>query len=270
MPSGPDVLDPNLRGADLTILIPVWRRTHNIYRVLDSALAATPEAQVLFIASQDDDAALDLFGLAMFDHLVVPWAGGGRGDYARKINAGYRASTRPVLFTGADDIIFHPDWYPKARQRLDVPFQVLEKLGGGGLLIGSNRIPRIGVVGTNDLCNERTITGDHSTHSLVARWYADQGACVDQSAIIYHEGYWHEYCDDELVETAMVREAYVHAGGAIVEHAHPLAGKAPDDETYRRGRANSRLSKRLFLSRRRKWTPHGAPMRGRRRREVEQ
>lgn len=253
-----------ITDADLSIIIPLWSRTTNIERVYRSAREATPHCTIKFVVSDEDDdvwRALDRElhdetrnGLAQIE--PVPGAGGDRGDYARKINTGYRESSTPLIFTAADDVMFYPGWFETAAAFIDIPDETITVLRGdgySGLLTGPGKLPRIGVVGTNDLCNRRVIDGLHSTHSLVARWYADQGCCIDQDHVIYHEGYWHEYCDDELVQTAMRRGAYAHAGSAIVEHLHPLVGKADDDDTYRRGRERSRMSRRLFLERRRLW-----------------
>ena len=119
-------------------------------------------------------------------------------------------------------------------------------------------VSHIGVVGTNDKCNARTYDPQtpgypHATHSLVARWYADQGASWDGPNIIYHEGYEHEYCDDELVQTALVRGSYAHALDSVVAHMHPNIGAAPDDETYQRGRSRTRMSRVLYRHRARLW-----------------
>lgn len=241
--------------ADLVCVVPLWRRVANIDRVRVSFRDATPDGRLLFVASRDDHGVVDALterraGLpdwALDDGSTVLWLdgpGGEPGDYARKINAGYRASTEPFIFTGADDLLFRPGWREAALREMTSPSYPQR---GGGFPYG------VGVVGTVDLCNDRTMRGEHSTHSLVARWYADEGACVDQDHVIYHEGYWHEYCDDELVRTAMSRGAWAHAAESVVEHVHMLRDASLDDETYRHGRRASRLSRRLFLRRRALW-----------------
>ena len=239
-----------LDGSDLAFVIPLWRRTTNIERVTDAIRLSTPAATIVFVVSDLDGgpmcAVAELCAHDMMERMetgehghagwiypvVVPGEGGERGDYARKINAGYRATDAPFIFTGADDIIPHYGWYDAARALM---------------------VDRVGVVGTVDQNNGRTANGTHSTHSLVARWYADEGACADQDHVIYHEGYWHEYCDDELVRTAMQRNAYAHAFDAIVEHRHWHGDKTRDDPTYRHGRAHTGLSRRLFMQRRVLW-----------------
>lgn len=247
-----------MTGADLTIIVPVWRRTHNLDRLVCSVIDTVRDAEVFFIVNVDDTAVhgevealrRDLFGSLVTAFLPVDWPGGSHGDYARKINYGYRhwCSTRPFLFTGADDIEFQPGWYEAARAlmgpQLDQAWPGTEPM----VPVGAP-----GVVGTVDDCNPRTMNGEHSTHSLVARWYADQGGTVDQDHVIYHEGYWHEYCDDELVRTAMYRDAYAHAFDAHVTHHHPLNGTAPDDPTYQRGRLATRRSRNHYHQRRKLW-----------------
>ena len=234
-----------LTGSDLVFIVPLWRRTRNIERVADAVLATTPDATVLFVVSMADrvtsEAALAAERMPSIEVIHVMGNGGGQGDYAKKINAGYRWTSEPYLFTGADDVIPHEGWYEAARALM-------------------NR--DVGVVGTNDMNNRRTMDGEHSTHSLVARWYADKGACMDQDHVIYHAGYWHEFCDDELVRTAMRRGAYAHAFDAVVEHAHWGKDRSRFDETYKVGRAHSAQSRRLFRQRRHLWgdrAPGGMP-----------
>jgi len=44
--------------------------------------------------------------------------------------------------------------------------------------------------------------------------------------LLYHTGYWHEGCDVEFAATARSRGTYAFAADSIVEHLHPLWGKA--------------------------------------------
>ena len=247
-------------GHDLVVVVPLWRRAVHIERVYESALAATPLARLLFVVSLQDRAVRDALDAAGYEHLVVDGAGGGTGDYAKKINAGYRESAEPVIFTGADDIVFTAGWYDSARPLLDLPERATQMLDSGATITGAFNMlsSHVGVVGTNDECNPRTFNTEspsypHSTHSLVARWYADQGASWDGPNIIYHEGYEHDYCDDELVQTARLRGSYAHALDAHVPHLHLNSGLAPDDETYQRGRSRVRMSRRKFMARQHLW-----------------
>lgn len=184
---------------------------------------------MLFLTTPGDLCEVDAIDRTGAEHLEVPWLP--QGDYARKVNAGYRQTIEPLLFLGADDLEFHPGWYEAATKLID---------------------DRVGVVGTNDLTNRRTATGKHSTHSLVTRRYADQFGTIDGPGIL-HEGYPHEYVDDELVGTAKHRRAWAHAAHAHVEHLHPMGGKAPMDELYAQQGARMRAGRDLYRRRRRMW-----------------
>lgn len=215
-------------SGGVAILVPVLARPQNVAPLLASIRSSTPEPhRVLFICDAGDTAEQD--AIAREGGWMVSLG----GSYASKINAGFEATTEPWVFTAADDLRFHPDWLPRALRWAT---------------------PDTGVIGTNDLCNPRVMCGQHSTHSLVRRSYIEaESGVVDAPGKVLCEGYAHEYCDDELVATAMARGRYVHAFDAIVEHLHPLVGKAPDDSTYRTGRVHSRQSRRLFYTRRRLW-----------------
>ena len=156
-----------------------------------------------------------------------------RGNYAKKINRAVAATTEPLVFLGADDLRFHPGWFEAAKARLT---------------------PGIGVVGTNDLLSKRVMAGEHSTHSLVTRAYVAQGT-IDDPTKLLHEGYPHEFVDDEFIETAVHRRAFVHAADSVVEHLHPFGGKAPTDALYAKagrrllvGRIRYRWRRRLWAS----------------------
>jgi hypothetical protein len=187
-------------------------------------------ADVLFICSPHDTTT-DACRATGRDVLTVGWEPG-PGDYARKINAGYRVTDDPLLFLGACDLRFHPGWLDAAKTKLT---------------------DGIGVVGTNDLGNARVIRGEHATHSLVTRAYADLGTIDGQPGIL-HEGYHHEYVDDELVGTAKHRQAWAFAPDSVVEHLHPSWGKAPTDHLYDAQRLRMAASWRDYRNRRRMWT----------------
>lgn len=138
----------------------------------------------------------------------------------------------PLLFFGADDLHFHPGWLEEAKAKLK---------------------PKIGVVATNDLFNTRVMSGELATHPLVTRSYAQRG-CVDDPRVVLHEGYLHEYVDREFSETAQSRGAFDYAPSSIVEHLHPLAGKAPMDEIYAMSKQRMRAGLKVYRKRRKLWT----------------
>lgn len=213
----------------VAVLVPLLARPHRVAPVVESAAEATPGARILLLCSPGD---VDVIREAelLAETVVVPWLAG-PGDYARKINYGARYTSEPWIFTGADDLSFYPGWLDNA----------LEKSG-----------PGIGVIGTNDLGSSRVMAGEHATHSLVARWYFEWGT-IDEPFAIYHEGYPHEYVDDELVATAKRREAWAFAPGSIVEHLHPNWQKAPMDDLYAQQRSRMREGRKVYRRRQHLW-----------------
>lgn len=214
-------------SALVAILIPVLHRPWRVPLVLASITDATTEPhEVWFIGSPDEHAEREAVKAAGGAWMQVA-VGRSRGDYARKINLGLQTTSAPYVFLGADDLAFHPGWLEAA----------LGKMGG-----------KIGVVGTNDLGNQRVIAGEHATHSLVSRKYARQGTIDDKTKLL-HEGYPHEFVDDEFVETARSRDAFAHAADSIVEHLHPHWGKAPSDHIYAAAPERLRVGRRLYRER---------------------
>lgn len=214
---------------DLVIVVPVLRRPWRVEPLMASIEAGTPEPhRTLFVVNDDDQAEVDALEAAGADMLVVPAA---RRSWAKKINDGYRASVEPWLFLAADDIDFKRHWFSRALEW---------------------EIDTTAVIGTNDRWNPRVQREEHSTHTLVRRSYIDERGTIDQPGLVVHEGYGHDYADDELVETAKARGVYVHAPDSIVAHLRPK-NRADEDEVYRLGRQHSAQGKRLFTVRRKLW-----------------
>jgi hypothetical protein len=214
----------------LVIIVPMLGRAHHVGPLLGSIRATTPDARVVFVCTPGDHAVLGAIDREGAQRLVVAYSP--IGDYARKINAGYGHTTEPHLFLGASDLRFHHGWYEAARARLD---------------------HNVGVVGTNDLGSPRVMAGDHSTHSLVTRAYADEWGTIDQPGKILCELYWHEYVDDEFVETAKLRGMFVSAPDSVVEHLHPNWGKGETDPTYAAQRVRMTRGIRTYQRRRHLW-----------------
>jgi glycosyltransferase involved in cell wall biosynthesis len=219
-------------SADLAILVPVLNRPHRVMPLLESIKAATPDALVVFLSDPSD-------GREHAALAGVPWAGAPAalidsegGNYAEKINRGVELTDTTYIFTGADDLDFHPGWFEAAVAQMT---------------------DEIGCVGTQDLCNRRVVRGEHATHFLLARWYAEQ-SCIDGSPGPLFEGYEHEFVDDELIGTARKRDVYAFAGDAVVEHLHPDVGKAPTDRLYQAQGERMARSRPLFEERRELWT----------------
>ncbi len=222
----------------VAVLVPVLRRVHRLAPFLESLEAATPlpHETVFLTTTGDGEVIAEARRLAaLVPSLVVAELAPNRvGDYARKINHGVSITSAPFVFTGADDLAFHPGWLPAAL----APFTD----------------PAVGVVGTNDLApTVRARAGEHSTHFVARRSYVTEFGTIDEPGKLLHEGYPHEYVDDELVATAKLRGAWRYAAGAVVEHLHPSWGKAPTDELYAAQARRMIEGRRLFARRRRLW-----------------
>jgi len=200
--------------------------------LLDSIEDATPDARVFFLADSHDrreHEAIEAERCLRSIHIDLDIGG---GNYAMKINRGVALTDQSLLFLGADDLAFHRGWLEAAAAKLT---------------------DGIGVVGTNDLCNPRVMAGEHATHFLMTREYAERGTIDDGSSGPLHEGYPHEYVDNELIGTAKHRGAYAHAADSIVEHLHPMVGKAPMDELYAQIGARMNQGVRIYERRRALW-----------------
>lgn len=231
----------------LAILVPVLARPERVYPLLRSIEETTPPPwRAVFVLDAGDDDEYESVAASRASYPVDLLVGLDGARYAAKINAAVAATDEPWIFQGADDLAFRPHWWDAA---IDVA-----------------RYTGARVVGTNDLCNDRTMVGIHSTHSLVARTYVDEvGGVIDRPpGILMCEEYEHEYSDDEMIQTAMTRGEYAHAHLAGVQHLHPNCGTAPDDPTYVRGRAGTARSRVLFRRRAHLWG--GDRSTGRRRR----
>lgn len=202
----------------VVILVPVMNRPQRAAPLVES-IRATSDSLVVFLVGASDrrerhaiHRVIERF--AFVEEVVVPFQQL-PGDYARKINHGVDITTEEWIFQGADDLCFHDGWLPAA------------------LAIAESSERR--VIGTNDLCNPRVIRGAHSTHSLVHRSYVDEVGTVDEPGKLLHDGYFHNFCDDELVTTALFRGEFISAKASHVEHLHPNCGGAVMDATYERG-----------------------------------
>lgn len=193
-----------------------------------SLAKSTDRARLLFIVSRGDVGVLDEVHGAHDYLLVDQWD---RCDYPKKINAGIAATTEPLVFTGAIDLKFHAGWLEAAEAKMS---------------------DTVKVVGTNDLANPRVMRGLHATHMLVARDYAE-GPQIDGNPGFFHEGYWHEYCDDEAVQVAKHRNVWAFAQDSVVEHMAWQYGKRAADATDSDSTHRMVVGHRLFRRRSSLW-----------------
>lgn len=226
--------------TDVVVIVPVLARPHRVEPFLTSLADATADrVRVVFVATAGDTAMIDAVISAAdgADDIILEVLPRNRvGDYARKVNFVYERTTEPFMFLGADDLHFHDGWLEAA--------------------MAAMADPRIGVVGTQDLApTDRARNGEHATHCLVRRAYIDAHGTIDERGKVLHEGYPHEWVDDEFVGTAKARHAWAFAHASIVEHLHPSWGKAPTDRLYRDQRRRMTAGRALYRRRSGLWDP---------------
>jgi glycosyltransferase involved in cell wall biosynthesis len=211
------------------IFIPTYQRAHRIAALVANVRENTEGVyHLLFIAVEEDAptrAAVDATGERCLINTGPP-------TYAGAINAAYHATDEPYFFCGADDLRFYPGWLTHA----------LAAMADG-----------IGVVGVNDLAYVDAINGERAPHFLVRRRYITRySGVVDQPDTVL-SAYDHNYTDTEFVGTARARRMYRYCPEAIVEHLHPLWGKATDDPVYAKGRRRYEEDTQRYTRRRPLW-----------------
>lgn len=207
--------------ATCAVIVPVMRR---------------PNAAAPFMASQTDPSVNVYAVTDPDDHDTrQAWAAAGarvlisdRGHtFAQKVNCGYRATSEPWLLFVGDDVRFHPGWLRTATRVAGDQWHV---------------------VSTNDLARRDLFL--LAVHPLVRRSYIrDVGMSLDGPGWVAHEGYRHWYVDREWSQLALDRGVMTYAPDAVIEHLHPMWGKAKFDDVYRAGQDAAQQDADLFARR---------------------
>lgn len=218
----------------LAILIPVLRRPQNIAPLVSSIQNSTKVPfEILFLTSPHDTQEILELQNQGLSQIVMDANYSNNGDYARKINAGFKAVEAEWYFLGADDLRFHPLWF-------EVAMEVYERT-------------KACVIGTNDMGSPSVMRGEHATHSLVRREYVKECGTIDEIGKVLHEGYRHNFVDLEFIATAKKRNDWAFAMNSRVQHNHPDWGLASTDDTYRIGKMGWGQDQRYFETRKRLW-----------------
>lgn len=214
-------------AADIAIIVPVMRRPQNVQPMMSSLVESgcADMCEMYFVADADDEvelAELDRLGA----NVIVNRAE--LQTFAVKCNLGYRETDEPWMLLVGDDVQFHADWVDHAFADDD----------------GSS------LISTNDLYNRNVMRGMHATHPLIRRRWADRrGASWDGAGTVCHNGYRHWYVDNEWTAVAQMNGQFRYAPAAVIEHLHPLAGKAESDDVYELGQSHAVVDRALYLER---------------------
>lgn len=210
----------------LDILIPVLGRPQRVGPLLDNISATTDVPhRVLFLCSVGDEDEIAAVSETGANYLLLD-APPANGQFAKKINLGFRETSQEWLFLAADDVLFHPGWASIALRHA------------------------VHVISTNDRANYFVRQGLLAVHPLVRRTYIEeQGGSLDGPGSIYHEGYSHNFVDCELSVIARHRGVFAFARDSVVEHLHPAFGKAENDDTYLIGFRDFEQDRELFCRR---------------------
>lgn len=222
--------NPPPAAEEVAVIVPVLNRPQNAEPFMRSLRASTGLAVAYAVVEDDDEESAK----AWVDAGAMVVDAGSAHTFAEKVNHGCRWNARhqrqPWLFITGDDVKFHAGWLDHAQHVADAL--------------------RADVVGTNDLGNPRVMAGEHSGHLLIRRSYVDEvGASWDGPGVLAHEGYRHNFVDQEIVDAAKQRGVWQMALGSIVEHNHYLWGKAEEDDVYRLGQSSYEEDGKLFQRR---------------------
>jgi glycosyltransferase involved in cell wall biosynthesis len=209
----------------VTVIVPVLNRPDNVRPLVESLQASTGLAEILFVVEEDDKAELDAIREVGASYHVTK-----RHTFAEKVNDAWPHTGTPWIMLAGDDVRFRPGWLNHAAHVA--------------------RVSGADVVGTNDLGNPWVTTGHHATHMLIRSEYVREvGASWDGPGIVCHEGYRHNFVDNEIVMAAKQRGTWAPSLGAIVEHLHPAWKKNTSDDVYALGNESYDKDQKLFESR---------------------
>lgn len=217
---------PSPADEEIDVIVPVLGRPHHAEPFMRSLRATTGLASVTAVANEGDDETIAAWrrngATVIHDE--------GRTTFAEKVNDAYAVTERPWLLLVGSDVVFRPSWWDHA--------------------LVTARATGASVVATNDLLNADVQNGRLATHPVMRRDYIrEQGASWDGPDLVTHEGYRHWYVDAEWSAVAIQRGVFATAPAAVVEHMHPIAGKAESDEVYELGAKHRKSDAALFAAR---------------------
>ena len=203
-----------------TIVIPAMR-AHRIVPLVQNIREVTPEPHRIVMVIGDDELE------ECCKDADVEYVRDEGDTWGHRLNQVARTVESPYMFCGADDVLFHTGWLSEA-------LEVMRSVNG--------------VVSVNDLHNP------NDTLPLVSLdYYRNPGCCVDTPEVIIYPGYFHNYSETELYETAKARNRFAQAQLPVVEHLHPNAHKSANDAIYELGHSKYGADEALWASRNHLW-----------------
>ena len=220
----------------ISILVPVLGRPQFAQPLADSIRASSErDYEIVFLCSPGDGEQYHAACVTGEHTMLCAWEPGW-GDFAKKINRGFRETSNEFILMAADDLRFHRGWDTAL-------LRVAAETGAG-------------VIGSNDMGNPQVAKKQaFATHPLIRRSYIEeQGGTGDAvKGRVLHEGYDHNFVDRELWDVAASRGLTGFAADSRIEHLHPHWGKGQMDSTYSKGLARFHDDQRLWWSRTPLW-----------------
>jgi hypothetical protein len=208
----------------IAIFIPTLFRPHNIERVVQSIRDTTNFPYEIYLMCPKDDFET----ISVIENLECKyWTDEGDMRFVKRIQFMYENTDEEWFLTGSDDIVFQPDWLDDALECMNYA----------------------SVISFEDECNPNL----PGTNFLIEREYIEKySGVIDVPNTIFHQGYYHNYCDNELVAVATRRGEFIKSSG-VLRHYHPTVDRANWDGIYMIAQSYMADDAALFASRERLW-----------------
>jgi hypothetical protein len=208
----------------VAIFIPTLYRSHNIARVTQSIIDTTNVPYEIYFMCPEDDfetiAEIEKFGCKY-------WTDTGDMRFVKRIQFMYEHTDEEWFLTGADDIVFQHGWFDAALEYMEY----------------------FSVISFHDECNPN----QPGTNFLIRRSYIEESSgVIDSPNTVFYQNYFHNFCDNELINTAASRYQFVQCEG-ILTHYHPTIEKANWDGVYMTAQMYMNDDAHLYNSRQRLW-----------------
>lgn len=214
----------------LGVYIPTYGRPKKLQQVADNLKQNTKGEYKLYWCVESFDRESILAAKDTGYPVII---NEGKSTYSDALQTIYEQTNEPVFIWANDDFYFLKDWDEKPMQMMEAD-------------------PGIGVLGIDD-GNPQT---NYTAISFIRRKYIEeQSGVIDMPNRVLYP-YNHNYCDNELTETAQHRGAWDKSIGPCIHHQHPSftwLGDFPTDETYVRNNLKDAEDNELFHSRRHLW-----------------